>query len=216
MLDDRPILYVEGPNDCHAIINLMMSHGMSWPKGDEPVNVEPKKSVETLLDCMAVAIKTAVKNKQHVGFVMDIDNDVKSRWASVKSRLKNAGVNVDEFQPDEDGLIIPCGEMNVGVWLMPDNVSPKGRLEEFLAMLIPSDDDHYGLARSYVARAVRVENGPKAFRPKDAAKAELAAYLAVKDPPGITYGNAIKARVFAAPSETAERFVSWFKKLYKM
>lgn len=216
MLDDRPILYVEGPNDCHAIINLMMSHGVPWPKGDEPVNVEPKKSVETLLDCMAVAIKTAVKNKQHVGFVLDIDNDVKSRWASVKSRLKNAGVNVDEFMPDKDGVIICCGEMNVGVWLMPDNVSPKGRLEEFLATLIPPDDGHYGLAKSYVASAAKVKNAQKAYLQKDAAKAELAAYLAVKDPPGITYGNAIKARVFAAPSETAEHFVAWFKKLYKM
>ena len=96
----------------------------------------------------------------------------------------------------------------------PDNVSPTGRLEEFLANLIPSDDGHYGLAKSYVADASNIPDAVKPFRSKDAAKAELAAYLAVKDPPGLTYGNAIKARVFSSQSDVATRFVVWFKKLY--
>jgi len=216
MSKPKPILYVEGPNDCFTVINLMMTHGVDWPEGDEPVKIEPKKSVDALLDCMSVAVKTAVKNKRDVGFVLDIDHDVSARWASVESRLKNGGLELDGFSPDENGIVLQVGDVNVGVWLMPDNVSPKGRLEEFLSTLIPQEDGHYKLAKSFVADAAKVQNVVRPFKLKDSAKAELAAYLAVKDPPGVTYGNAIKARMFSESSETALRFVAWFKKLYRM
>lgn len=213
MSAEKPILYVEGANDCFSIINLMMADGISWVKGSEPVQIESKNSVSALLEAMSVAVKTALKNRQTIGFVLDIDDNVEGRWASVMSRLENGGMVTSGVTPDRDGLILTSGDVRIGVWLMPDNVSPKGRLEDFLATLIPHDDKHYDLSKKYVSEAGRL-SAPKTFRSIDADKAELSAYLAVKDPPGITYGNAIKAQIFKAPSDAARRFVAWFRKLY--
>lgn len=217
MPTQKPILYVEGPDDCHVIINLMMIHGVPWEKGQEPVAVKPQKSVSALLDGISVAVKTALKNCQNVGFVLDIDEDVASRWESVRARLIAGGlpINEDEESPGKEGLVVDCSGTKIGVWMMPDNISPKGKLEDFLAELIPPSDAHYDMAREFVSRASECD-APRKFELKDRSKAELSAYLAVKDPPGNPYGTAIKARVFSEDREVATLFVAWFKKLYQL
>lgn len=213
----KPILYVEGPDDCYSIINLMMINGVAWEKGREPVDVKPQKSVSALLDGISVAVKTALKNVQNIGFVLDIDESVSSRWESVKSRLITGGLPLDTNAkaPGREGYILEHNGVKIGVWMMPDNISPTGKLEDFLAILIPRSDVHYELAREFVDKASKCD-APKKFETKDMSKAELSAYLAVKDPPGNPYGTAIKTRVFDENQEVATLFVSWFKKLFEI
>lgn len=52
------------------------------------------------------------------------------------------------------------------------------------------------------------------FRDVDREKSVMSSWLAVRNPPGLPYGTAITARTLLPTSPVAERFVSWFCRLY--
>lgn len=218
----RSQLHVEGPNDKWSIINLLIRHGFEYNKIESlwppnyPLIVESKGVSNLLKETakMSSSIETAIKTSSNriVGFIFDADSPIIDRWKAIQHRLKKASVDDVPDSPPPEGFIRHSSKTNtrVGVWLMPDNQND-GKLEDFLKGLIDQNDPliaHSGKSTS------EAKNLGARFPDKDRDKAIIHSWLAWQEVPGQPYGAAIHARYFLHDTETANRFVHWFRKLY--
>jgi hypothetical protein len=167
--------------------------------------------VERLLAGVRTAVMTSTGRA--VGFVLDANSPLAGRWQALRERLEQVGVSAPHAPP-QGGFV---GESTVyrsrvGAWLMPDNTQD-GSLEDFLRTLVQTEDsliDH-----AVAATRVAAELGAS-FPPQSRRKAQMHAWLAWQEQPGLPYGSAIKARYFGHDSEAACAFVAWFKKLFSV
>lgn len=205
-------LFVEGQDDIHVIANLLQRHGLSIDKGmGEDAFLRAGGNDDGVLEALQ-----EFANKRSLapaGFVLDADNDVASRWASVCGRLAGHGYSLPDSLPP-DGLIITSNTLltKVGVWIMPDNSTSPGRLEDLLVSLVPqSSVDLWNHAKSSTEQARRHGAG---FIDNHLAKAQLHCWLAWQKNPGRPYGMAISNEYFSDDSDAARRFVAWFRLLF--
>jgi len=94
---------------------------------------------------------------------------------------------------------------------MPDNQNP-GKLEDFLAVLIPPGDRCWPWAEQVTLKA-REEYGAT-FSTLDSIKAQIHTWLAWQEEPGLPFGTAITAATFAHDAMLATLFVRWMTQLY--
>ncbi len=100
------ILLVEGPNDLHTIMHLLIRHGFDyrgWKRGGESLLPELKQvgGVVDLLDSIEITVKGSY---DCIGFVLDADSPLASRWLAVRDRLTRVGVELPE-QLAAEGII---------------------------------------------------------------------------------------------------------------
>ena len=209
----RSELRVEGPDDQHALIHLLIRHGLEydeelWP-ADLP-NVEKASGKDGVLASISEAVRLGTDLT--MGFVLDANDSLKERWQSVSDRLRSVGVEDIPTTIPHDGFIGISSHFKtrVGVWLMPDNRT-QGALEQFLETLIANSDALFDHARQ--ATNTAREAGAQ-FRDGDEAKARLHAWLAWQEEPGRPYGVAVRAKYFGYDSQEAMAFVDWFRRLY--
>lgn len=209
---ERAKLHVEGDDDFHSLIHLLIRNGFAydtkpWPPAfPELVKVG---DVDKVLEGMETAV--AVSNGGSVGFVLDADTPLQTRWRAVRTHLLNVDVATPET-PLTSGFIGDSSRFKarVGIWLMPDN-EHDGSLEDFLRTLIHESDpliDH-ALDSTSVAR----KRGAS-FPNQDQSKAIVHTWLAWQEDPGRPYGRAIQYKYFQERSSTTDSFVRWFKRLY--
>lgn len=210
----RASLYVEGSDDCHTIIHLLKRHG--YLRGGQPreVELEAAGSDEFVLEKMRLELPFATNRT--LGFVLDVDEDLSARWAQVTGILRRLGVRKLPRLPPPGGLIVDVAEYKAraGVWLMPDNRTEPGRLEDFIAALVPAGDPLLPHARNSTEEA-RSRHGAK-FSAADTGKAVLHTWLAWQAEPGRPYGTAITAQFFDHDGPTAMSFLAWIRKLYRL
>jgi hypothetical protein len=209
---ELPALYVEGESDLHAIVHLLARHGIELDQHLGPVVIKNAKSDKGVLDSMRTAARASTNRA--VGFVVDADGTVAQRWRSVCEHLKDLGLNLPEVAP-ASGFVgdSPISKGHVGVWIMPDNVTDAGKLEDLMRTLVPAGDVLIGHARDSTVQAVA--RGAQ-FPAQDRLKAELHCWLAWQKEPGLSFGTALKAHFFRHDSDVALRFVEWFKRLYAL
>ena len=201
-------LIVEGRDDQFTIINLTSRHGWEWDKPAEYIPyIDAADGVDNALEAMAVAIRTY----SHVGLVVDADIELVDRWQSIRNRLTALGFSVPR-SPAPDGTIIEERGKKIGVWLMPDNQNP-GKLEDFLALLIPAGDQCWPWAQQAAMTAKTQHRA--GFSTPDTIKAQIHTWLAWQQEPGLPFGTAINAAVFAHDSPLAMAFVGWLTRLFK-
>lgn len=223
-----PKLFVEGNDDMHAIRHLLIRHGINLSVIQQPCEIkipsegkttgsnlmsDAGSGVEVLLAGMEKAVEFA--KFSIIGFVLDADSPLQSRWDAVKNHLKNAGVSNLPKMPPQDGFNgkSETYQTKVGVWLMPDNQTD-GTLESFLKQLIDEKDS---LIDHAISTTKEAKNKGAEFIENDTIKAELHAWLAWQREPGKQYGTAICARFFKNDfGPTALAFVAWFKQLYEI
>jgi hypothetical protein len=208
---DRPRLHVEGKDDFNSIIHLMRWHGVDYDPKPWPAEFPEIKvigSIEAVLEGMEPAI--AASTGKTVGFVLDADSPIRSRWEAVMARLTKMGVAVPS-SPSADGFIGESTNLKVrvGVWLMPDNVND-GILEDFLREVIETDD----LSQLAASATEEAKSKGAKFRDVDRSKAMVHAWLAWQAEPGLPFGTAIRAKYFRADLPAGKRFATWFRKLY--
>lgn len=209
----RSELRVEGSDDKHALVHLLIRHGVEYENEPWPADL-PKVEEASGKDGVMGAIKEAVQlgTGLTMGFVLDANDSLEGRWQSISNQLRSAGV--DDMPP----TIPPTGYIGfsekfrtrVGVWLMPDNRT-QGALERFLETLIDDGKALFVHARQSTTEAKAT--GAR-FSARDGGKAALHAWLAWQEEPGRPYGVAIRARYFGHESEEAIGFVDWFRRLY--
>ena len=208
-VEERPVLFVEGDDDLHAIEHLLGKRGLrkesSWfPK------LECAKDVDRLIRTVETAVMAGTGGA--VGFVADADASTENRWRGVTRELMKTGMVLPAQVPAE-GYIGRCdrSDTRVGVWVMPDNRS-RGAIEEFLLTLIDPADP----LLKHAGRATTEARGLGAAFPETALKkAELRAWLAWQEQPGFPYGRALNADYFDSARVAANPFVDWFTRLFR-
>jgi hypothetical protein len=212
---EKPQLYVEGENDKHAIKHLLKKYEIDLdlkPLPREFPEIGCKSTVQNLLKLMVVAISGS--RFRSVGFVLDADEPLEKRWDDVRGRLREAEVENVPDTPPADGFIgrAPLYQAQVGVWLMPDN-QQDGKIENFLRMLVDENDSLIGHAQSATGTARQLG---ATFKDADEIKAVIYSWLAWQEEPGHPFGRAIAKRYFRPDRPIAAKFVSWFRRLYKI
>lgn len=199
-------LYVEGPDDEHSIGHLLLKHGIAKDKIPE---MSRTNGIDAMWKAIVPAISFSVEGR--VGFMIDANSCVESRWHEVCEWLRKVEVNAPDDIPSEGFVGISTRyKTRVGVWLMPDNCRP-GALEDFLCDLIPENDPLLPHARE--STQVAKELGAS-FRDVHYRKAVLRAWLAWQKEPGLPYGTAIGAGFIGSEGDVAGRFVGWFRRLF--
>jgi hypothetical protein len=95
---------------------------------------------------------------------------------------------------------------------MPDNTRD-GTLEDFLVSLIKKDIDLYHDARTPTLTSALFHTR---YAAADFDKAALHARLAWQECPGLPDGSAIEATYFEHDTEIADRFGSWYRRLFEI
>lgn len=227
-MDAQPhgLLFVEGKDDRHALIHLLARHAIILDESDGPVLIKPKGSDSQVIDSITVAVKSS--GKHPVGFVVDSDTTVERRWLQIRAKL--AAVDVELPLPTagwaeeipSDGFVAESHrfERRVGVWIMPNNRTDYGKIEDMLHTLVPVNDDLFPLAerstREAIAISARRPVGSIAICARDEAKGKLHSWLAWQEEPGLSFGHALRRKYFACESPVANLFVAWFKRLYAL
>ncbi len=141
--------------------------------------------------------------------------DTATTWLAVSNRLHQAGeISLPSEIPPEGFVGEYTGSIGprVGVWIMPDNVR-NASLEAFLDDLRNHNDPLVLYAQESTAKA---QKEYQAFQARVAKKAELFAWLAWQQQPGLSYGQAIKEKYFSHEADLACRFVDWVKRLFQL
>jgi len=211
---DRSFVHVEGDDDLYTLVHLLTRHGINYGPKPWPIEFPEFKAIgndEKVLRGMTTAIQAATNRS--IGFVIDANSDIQTRWEIVREKLVSVAVDVSESLP-EGGFIGESTKFKarVGVWVMPDN-RRDGAIETFLESLIKEGDPLIEHARDSTTRA---KDFGAQFRESDFTKASVRAWLAWQGEPGHPYGRAIQRKYFTHESEVANQFVSWFRQLFSI
>lgn len=198
------VLLVEGRDDCHVVLALCNAHRVP-----ETFGIYVCGSDDMLLSRLNALIQRP--ESEIIGVVLDADENVESRWQSIRSRLQNYPYRLPAA-PNSRGTIVGAVEdtPRLGFWLMPNNVDP-GMLEDFCRQLAP--DDAIAFAGDCVTQAR--EKSFATFREVHRSKAVVHTYLAWQDEPGKPLGQSITARVLRPDTATATIFAAWLHALYE-
>ena len=197
------VLLVEGRDDCHVVWALCNAHRVP-----ETFGVYVCGNDVILLSRLSALIQRP--ESETIGVVLDADENVESRWQSIRGKLQNDLYRLPDV-PDPGGTIVDAVEdlPRLGFWLMPNNVDP-GMLEDFCWQLAP--DDAIAFAEDCVTQAR--EKSFATFRDVHRSKAVVHTYLAWQDEPGKPLGQSITARVLQPKTAIAATFADWLRALY--
>jgi hypothetical protein len=210
---DHPIaqLLVEGNDDFHVVHALCKRYGISVRNMENPSGGDFSVKDCTGIDKLIEQIPLQIKNLQKVGFILDADSDINTRWQSLKGILKNNGYNLPE-SPDVNGTIIHQNGKTIGVWLMPNN-NNNGMIEDFIRFLIP-DEDKLSDKATKILEEIENEKSNK-YNLIHKPKACIHTWLAWQETPGTPLGKAITTKYLTTENrEIADRFINWITKLF--
>lgn len=207
---DMPRLVVEGKGDRHSFIHLLGRHGINLDKDKGPVRVDEFAESGKIKQGITTFLKAGGKGSR--GFVLDADESLPNLWNSLRSLLIQCELQPPQNLPSEGYIAsLPRADGHIGIWIMPDNVTSPGRLEDFLCSMIPEGNPLFPLAQRSTMEAKGL-GAP--FLDQDRRKAELHCWLAWQKEPGHPFGTAIKADTLSRDSNAARCFVAWFRRLY--
>ncbi len=194
------VLLVEGNDDQHVMYALFAAHAVP-----EVFEVRPIGGVESLVASVPTWLKAS--DIERLAIVIDADENIDTRWASLRDTLSASGHEELQQFPARAGTVVQLAAgPRLGVWLMPDNEIP-GMLEDFVALLVPSGDQLLPIVDDFLA-AIPVQL--RLFSQK-LAKARIHTWLAVQREPGKPLGQSITATYLDANAETVFPFVAWVR-----
>lgn len=207
---NRKMLLVEGNDDEHVVKHICGTHDIS------PVlDIKTLGSVERLMQSIRASIDSAGDDGDVVGILVDADQNLQSRWQSVRAQLADAGYPDLPDLPDSAGVIIEPPDDGIlpraGVWIMPDNQGP-GTLESFLHSMVP--DNQRSLFEYASTSVAGIPAAKRRFRPVDTPKAIIHTWLAWQENPGRPFGTAITARFLNPDAVEAAGFAAWLRSLF--
>lgn len=204
-------LLVEGRDDKHVVLHISQKRGIDLCRDE----ISCCGGLERLLARIPVEIKNTKAGA--IGIVVDADDDLSSRWTSIRDRLRQAGYSSVPKQPRRSGTVIssPPGDSvlpRIGIWIMPDN-DTGGTLEDFLTLLVPSHPTNslFNHARHSVSR---IPDDDVQFPPSARSKAVIHTWLAWQQEPGRPFGVAITKKFLDPDSPGVDDFVSWLHTLF--
>ena len=216
------ILLVEGSDDAHVMRSLFSIYGIPhvYPQKGKAdyeqlrpgqIEIRDHMGFDNLLESFEVELKRS--GDRQIGIVVDVDNDISARWASLRDKLIRIGYNIVPGVPDSSGTIVQQEDKTpVGLWLMPDNTLA-GMLEDFVSQLVPSDDVLWPIAERVLQEVVTKE---RRFPEAHYSKARIHTWLAWQKKPGKPMGQAITAHYLDSSSLHAQLFISWVRRFFAL
>ena len=205
-------LLVEGKNDRHVIWALCVRYNLPEIFSVEVPETDGTEGINALLE--SLPLKLQEKNLEILGIVVDADQDVTGRWQSLASKLIRSGYQNIPNNPPQQGWVCSAPELpKIGVWIMPNNKLP-GMLEDFIAYLVPDNDNLFPKAQSTLQEIEQA--GINKYTSIHQPKALIHTWLAWQEKPGMPMGQAITAGVLRYDSQLAHTFVEWLKNLFEI
>ena len=128
-------LLVEGAEELRVIPQLMAANGVTWNRGEEPLNIINCDGVENLLKPKYISTQPKTPNGlTHLGIIIDADEEPDNRWKSLYNACLPNIPSLPQNLPAAGLIMTLESGIKFGVWMMPDNQS-RGMLETFLAYL---------------------------------------------------------------------------------
>lgn len=207
----KKILLVEGKDDENFIKHIWKAYAL-----EIAFEIKNKEGIEKVLEETDSSLVDA-SDDLCLGIVIDADQDLNARWDQIRHILQIADYQNIPTSPDANGTIIQQQfKPTFGVWIMPDNVTERGMLEDFLAFLVPDKETNKTwLAAEECSQQIltEVEDG-KRFSEIHLSKAKIHAYLAWQEDPGKPFGLALTAKYLQPLNPHCEIFVNWLKRLF--
>lgn len=199
------VLLVEGKNDCHVVMALLKSRALERNFG-----IFECGNYEGVLRRLNALIPSP-RGLRSIGVVLDANQvGIGPRWQAIRDKLKRYNYSFPASM-NQEGTILQGDdtEPQLGVWIMPDNVSP-GSVEDFCLQLVEADD------LRVVDRAVELgeESGVARFKPDHRSKALIHTYLAWQDEPGKPMGQSITGGRLHSETPSVDVFVEWLRHLF--
>ena len=215
------LLVVEGPNDKAVIEQIVKQYNKAAigqiTKQDKTVldfEIKSAGGIDEILGSTdgdplgAIRIDIVEPNLKIYGIVVDADQNLESRWQSLKCCTALAGVQLPNAPVPEGTIVETVGKPKVGVWLMPDNVKP-GELEDFVADMIPNDDPVWPRSQCYIDG---IPHDQRKFKEK-VQRAKVHAWLSARKNPRYM-GQAIYDGDLDVNGVLCQRFVAWLTELF--
>ena len=215
----KQYLLVEGKNDLHVISSLFKKLNVNWPKGitrekDFEKFFKGGKGIDNLME---KSLPTALREEgvTNIGIVIDANSKgPTARSKACMSVLQKFGYQLKEIKLHKNGTIIEIENLpKIGIWIMPNNKN-KGAIEDFLKVVIPSDDKLLSKA-SDIMHDLK-QNKLARFKAKDQSKALIHTWLAWQEKPGLPYGQAINSKYFDLKNLLITDFVDWFQNTFEL
>jgi hypothetical protein len=205
------VLLVEGKDEQFVLPELLEAAGIAWPKENRPLWIADYKGVEAILKPGAIEAELKASGMKSLGIVVDADIDADARWERVRQRLTQTYPDFPQ-RLDPDGVIHSADGINVGVWIMPDNVQA-GMLETLL-LAIRTGEPTVAAYSAEACTKARTLGAP--FREVHRDKAELHTWMAWQDPPGQRMQDALKKKQLNVNIDRLRGFVAWVKELHDL
>jgi len=205
-------LLVEGAEELRVIPQLMEANGVTWNRGEEPLNIINCDGVENLLKPKYISAQLKTPNGlTHLGIVIDADEEPDNRWKSLYNACLPNIPNLPQNLPAAGLIITLESGLKFGVWMMPDNQS-RGMLETFLAYLVPDNN----LWQYTQNKVIEAKQQGATYRDYHLDKANIHTYLAWQDPPGKQLHDAVKQRILNQSHPQSANFLRWLQELYEI
>ena len=230
MKKENRILFVEGADDLYSIkaicehFKVEETFSVEVPDGEGKI---PKRKthkselggIDNVLKAARLNLIAGSSAVERLGIVIDADQDLDSQWQKVLSILTKAGFKDENLpeSPDADGTIISQEYLpTFGIWIMPDNVTNRGMLEDFLEFLVPDKDTNPIWIKAVKCSQEVLEEVEEESRFSyiHLSKAKIHAYLAWQKNGGHPFGLSITAKYLQADNPKCEKFVEWLKRLF--
>ena len=200
-------LLVEGNDDRQVVYHL--SNYAEIPRNEfETISLT---GYENLIESLEVYVLAS--EIRQLGIVIDADDDLEAKWASIRRRMEVLGYENLPINPLADGTIVQMeNKPTIGIWIMPNN-NLTGMLEDFIAFLIPEND----LFWEYACQCVNgIDSAQRLFKPSYETKARIHTWLAWQEEPGTPLGYAITKRYLDASRTDAQAFIAWLRRLFAL
>ena len=209
----KKLLLVEGKDDENVVKHIWKSYNL-----EKAFEIKNKEGIENLLE---ETDSTLVDGSADIcfGIIIDADQDLNIQWQRVKGILQKADYDkkIIPANPISDGTIIKQKfKPTFGVWIMPDNVTNRGMLEDFLEFLVPDKETNPIWAKAVKSSQEILEEieEEKRFGEFHLSKAQIHAYLAWQKECGKPFGLSITAKYLQTENPHCEKFVGWLKLLF--
>ena len=208
----RKRFLAEGNEDIYAIAELI-GHFVDWPgKPTPPLVTGIQCNGEELFQ--GARIPTEIKSSDAaLGVIFDADDNPIGRWNRIRGQVLQFFPDFPEIPPPNGLVISNADGKRFGVWMMPDN-QQEGMLETFLRLLVPTRDGQ--LWEHAVAATDMADRHGRTYTDAHRDKANIHCWLAWIDPPGQSFGGALRARTLDANAPAAMAFANWFIDLFQL
>lgn len=221
---DKYVMLVEGPDDYHVLQHLLAVHGVNEKmpprlEGRRPTAISENEmvfksceGVQSVFDNLTQRLKIT-GGLACIGVIVDADFDAAARWQRLRAILTTAGYADVPKAPGAGGTVVEHEEKpRVGVWIMPNNTLP-GKVEDFVALLVPAED---GLWKQAERSVLEIPEAERRFNREAFIKAHIHTWLAWQENPGLPMGQAITRRYLNADAPEALRLIDWLKHLFSL